>query len=74
MGALRDRAAQLSLGRSFEAWPGQIYCQNSATCPSWIRPAAHRAGQYVWPDIVGILLLGLTIFLVSVRRFARLTG
>jgi ABC-2 type transport system permease protein len=29
---------------------------------------------YVWPDIVGILLLGLVLFVVSVRRFARLAG
>lgn len=28
---------------------------------------------YVWPDIVGIFLLGVALFTISVRRFARLT-
>jgi ABC-2 type transport system permease protein len=28
---------------------------------------------YVWPDIVGILVLGVALFAVSIRRFARLT-
>jgi ABC-2 type transport system permease protein len=27
---------------------------------------------YVWPDVVGILLLGVVLFTVSIRRFARL--
>jgi ABC-2 type transport system permease protein len=27
---------------------------------------------YVWPDIAGILVLGVVLFAVSVRRFARL--
>ena len=27
---------------------------------------------YVWPDVTGILVLGVAIFLLSVRRFARL--
>jgi ABC-2 type transport system permease protein len=26
----------------------------------------------VWPDVVGILALGVLLFLVSIRRFARL--
>ena len=29
---------------------------------------------YVWPDVVGMLLLGLALFTVSIRRFARLVG
>jgi ABC-2 type transport system permease protein len=28
---------------------------------------------YVWPDVVGILGLGMVLFAVSIRRFARLT-
>jgi ABC-2 type transport system permease protein len=28
---------------------------------------------YVWPDIVGILVLGMVLFAISIRRFARLT-
>jgi ABC-2 type transport system permease protein len=28
---------------------------------------------YVWPDIVGILVLGVALFTISIRRFARLT-
>jgi ABC-2 type transport system permease protein len=27
---------------------------------------------YVWPDVAGILALGVALFLLSVRRFARL--
>jgi ABC-2 type transport system permease protein len=29
---------------------------------------------YVWPDVVGMLLLGLALFTVSIRRFTRLVG
>jgi ABC-2 type transport system permease protein len=29
---------------------------------------------YVWPDIAGILVLGVALFVISVRRFARLVG
>jgi ABC-2 type transport system permease protein len=28
---------------------------------------------YVWPDIVGMLVLGLALFTISIRRFGRLT-
>jgi ABC-2 type transport system permease protein len=28
---------------------------------------------YVWPEIVGILALGVVLFALSVRRFGRLT-
>ena len=28
---------------------------------------------YVWADIVGILVLGIALFIMSIRRFARLT-
>jgi ABC-2 type transport system permease protein len=28
---------------------------------------------YVWPDVVGILVLGVVLFAISIRRFARLT-
>ena len=27
---------------------------------------------YVWPDVAGILVLGMVLFAVSIRRFARL--
>lgn len=29
---------------------------------------------YVWPDVVGVLTLGIALFALSVRRFARLVG
>jgi ABC-2 type transport system permease protein len=27
---------------------------------------------YVWPDVAGILVLGVVLFAISIRRFARL--